>query len=278
MLRSQLPCIQKRTLFQKYSNPSRLSYVANKSYISLIWNNLIPQPLKLTCLVASGIVTFVNVHPRYYITLGPPVGLLGFFGYQKYRHWQYHKAVSKLDVTKWQDNEIIRIAKYDEKSLDNVIMGIDNQYDSLRRQIIQLVEQRIIEYILEHGVEDEITRSFISDDNQFNVHLPELEIESWVTTNVKLEKNNDTVSEFIMLSVPYYDSKNVHTRKRLGVVLIYLLQIPQQEHSSFIDYKIGIEVTRLRWINPQSLFFTKLESKALMQSDIYKSLNKENQN
>ena len=86
-------------------------------------------------------------------------------------------------------------------------MGIDNQYDSLRRQIIQLVEKRIIEYILEHGVEDEITRSFISDDNQFNVHLPELEIESWVTTNVKLEKNNDTVSEFIMLSVPYYDSK-----------------------------------------------------------------------
>ena len=77
----------------------------------------------------------MNVHPRYYITLGPPVGLLGVLGYQKYhRHWQYHQTVSKLDVTKWQDNEIIRIAKYDEKSLDNVIMGIDNQYDSLRRR------------------------------------------------------------------------------------------------------------------------------------------------
>lgn len=276
MLRSQVTCIQKRTLFQKYNNPPRLSYVANKSYFSLIWNNLIPQPLKLTGLVASGIITFVNVHPRYYITLGPPIGLLGFFGYQKYRHWQYHKAVTKLDVTEWQDNETIRTAKYDEKSLDNVIMGIDNQYDSLRRQIIQLVEQRIIEYILENGIDDEVTGSFISDDNQFNVRLPESEIESWITTNVKLEKNNNAVSEFIKLSVPYYDSKNVHTRKRLGVVLIYLLQIPQQEESSFIDYKIGIEVTRLKWFNPQSLFFTRLENKALMQSEIYKALNKQN--
>lgn len=274
MLRS---LVFKRTLFKQYTNTPRSSYVVNKTYPQLIWNNLIPQPLKITTVIGAGILTFINYHPKYYVTIGPPLGLLGYFGYVKYRKYQYDQAVKRLGITKWEKSEMIRIAKYDESCIENVLVGIDNLYDSIRRQTIQLVEQRIIEYIFQNGsnrdnIDNEIlSKGFVLENDQFNINIPEQEIESWITTNVKLE-GSDELLRFIKFSVPYYDSKTVETRKRLGVVLVYLLEIPSEnvDKTDFTDYKIGIEITPLSWFRPKSVYISEIPGTTeIMKSDIY---------
>ncbi|RCK56042.1 hypothetical protein Cantr_05844 [Candida viswanathii] len=228
MLRPQL--IPKRTLFTKYTHPPRASYIANETYPQLFWNNVLPAPLKLVPVVAAGILTFINTHPKYYVSLGPPLGVFGYFGYARYRRHQYAAATSRLDVTRWEDeDEVVRLAKYDETSVANVLAGVDNSYDSIRRQAVQV-----------NGVDD-VTSAFVLENDQFSVNIPESEVESWL------------LLRFIKFSVAYYDSKNVDTRKRLGVVLVYLLELPggEGETATFTDYKIGIEITPVAWVRPK---------------------------
>lgn len=271
MLRS---IIFKRTLFNKYINTPRSSYIVNKTYPQLIWNNLIPYPLKLTTVIGSGILTFINYHPKYYITLGPPILGFGYFGYIKFRKNQYNQAINKLNIDeKWKDAEIIRIEKYDESSIKNIINGINNLYDSIRVQIIELVEKRIIEYIFQTNDKNNmILKGFILENDQININISNDEIESWITSNVKIKESNELL-KFIKFSVPYYDSKTIETRKRLGVILVYLLEIPiENDNLNYIDYKIGIEITPISWFNSKSLYISEIPGiSEIMKSKLYNS-------
>ncbi|KAL6451785.1 hypothetical protein SBY92_003093 [Candida maltosa Xu316] len=271
MLRKQF-IYTRRHLFQKYTNPPRSSYIANKTYPLLIWNNLIPQSVKLTAVIGTGILSFINLHPKYYITFGPPLGIASYFSYIKYRKSQYTCAINRLDISKWNESELIRILKYDESSIENVLMDVNNTYDSIRSQVVKLIEKRIIEYISRNGT-DGVTKVFVSENDQFNVNVPELEIESWMSSNVKLEGYHDELFSFIKFSVPYYDGKNVETRKRIGVISVFLMEVPpkEEENAKYTDMKIGIEITPLSWFHgSRSLFFTEIEGNGIMESDVYR--------
>ena len=64
----------------------------------------------------------------------------------------------------------------------------------------------------------------------------------------------------------------METRKRLGVVLVYLLEIPSEnvDKNDFTDYKIGIEITPLSWFKPKSVYISEIPGTTeIMKSDIY---------
>ncbi|KAI3406547.2 hypothetical protein KGF56_000679 [Candida oxycetoniae] len=251
---------QTRGLFKVYNGPVRNSYVVNKTYLQLVWNNYIPYQLKYLSLFGTGILTLIKVHPSILLTLGPPMGLGAYYLKRNltklFRQRQIGQIQSsKVDVQMGtldkpiSASEIVKILPYDESQLYNVERGIENEYDSLREQIVDLVEQRIVEYISLNpdSTTREPMRDFISNESQFNINVFSNQVETWTSTLIHPNRQvepTDNVSDlklFINLSVPYYSSRNVNTRKRLGVISVFLMKLNET------DWKMVLNIAPLGW-------------------------------
>ncbi|KAI5967854.1 hypothetical protein CANMA_002622 [Candida margitis] len=254
----------------------RNSYVVNKTYPLLIWNNLIPYQLKYLSGLGAGVLAFINLHPQIWISLGPPMSVAGYYLNKKIKHNLYvqnanragHRA--KEQTAGYSSNKIVKILPYDEAQLYNLQEEIDNEYDSLRKQIVDLAGKRIIEYITSNpkSIQGDETLSSFIDNSQFNINMFENEVESWVTSQVKLPgsstKDDDEFKRFIKLSVPYYNEKTLRTRKRLGVIAVYLLKLNE------IDWVMSLEVCPVGWWKSKSTWIREIESIEHMESQLYK--------
>ncbi|KAI5965790.1 uncharacterized protein KGF55_001153 [Candida pseudojiufengensis] len=282
---------QKRSisLFTKNNVIPRNSYIANKTYPQLIWNNYIPSNFKIFTVLGTGVIGFIKLDPNIWITLGPPIAVSGYYLNKYLKHKIYLKNVSKIlphasnqnidesnviiednnnenELNPFNSTECVKILPYDESQLYNLKYEIDNEYDSLRKQIVNLVEKRIIEYILLTQSNDDysILKDFMTNDNQFNFNTNENEIESWVTSKIKLSTSSQEseLKKFIKLSIPYYDSKS-NKKKRIGTVSIYLIKLNN------IDWKMSIEISKLNWSKSKSIWINGIPNNEIMESDIY---------
>ena len=269
----------KRTLFQSYTGIPRNSYVANKTYPFLIWNNLIPYQLKHLSVLGAGVLAFVNLHPQIWITLVPPILIAGYYLNRKIKRDLYTQNSSKIidcgntQTGEYSPSEIVKILPFDETQIYNIQENIDNEYDSLKKQVVDLIGKRIIEYVTSNASaihRDEILSTFI-DDSQFNINIFENEVESWVTSQIKLPKSfakeGDQYNRFIKLLTPYYDEKSLKTRKRLGVVSVYLLKLNEY------DWVMSLEISPLGW-KSKSTWIRGISSVKYMESELYKKFNK----
>lgn len=265
----------KRTLFQSYTGLPRNSYIANKTYPLLVWNNLIPYQFKYLSGLGAGVLAFVDLHPQVWITLGPPIIIAGYYLNKRLKHDLYVRNSNQVVdgdrelVSGYPPTEIVKLLPYDETQLYNVQEEIDNEYESLRRQVVDVVGKRIIEYVTANPKllqKDEILSSFV-DNSQFNINISENEIESWVTSQVKLPgssaKDGDELIRFIKLLIPYYSEKTLKTRKRLGLISVYLLKLNDT------DWAISLEISPLGW-KAKSTWIRGISSVENMESELYK--------
>lgn len=238
--------------------PPRKSYSAVITPISHALYQ-IPQSVKYFGGLASVATAITQLHPNTIVTLGPPLIVGGFWAKN-----QWHKHVRQRELKRITDTplDIARIKKYDELDVYNVLNGMDSQYDHFKRQITEIVEQRIIAYVQQQVVEGtplKVTSLFL-DGDQFSVHVSENEIESFIMLTVKVDHIN---CEFIKLSLPFFLAST--GGKRLGTVQVYLLEEPTTGDCE--DYKVLMEVTTYLFL-PQRAVIAKLDGEEVTKSKL----------
>ncbi|RLV91434.1 hypothetical protein JA1_003890 [Spathaspora sp. JA1] len=253
MLR-QLKALRVHTL------PPRSSYIVSNTYPLLIWNNIIPYKAKFFAGLGIVALSIKNLHPNTIISCLPPLSIGSYFGYKRFRYLQYQNN-SKLAN---ENCGVVRFEKYDESRIENVLQGIENEYDSLTRQIVDVVEQRVIEHVAEDK-DEQVSKLFVHDD-QFSMYVFPTEVETWITTEVKVDQD---VVKFIKMSMPFYSNRDVEIRKRLGVVTVYLRQVPNSEYE---DYNMYIEVSPLTWLKSKVLVIKEVPN--MIKSKLFEERNR----
>ncbi|WLF81442.1 hypothetical protein PVL30_005239 [Lodderomyces elongisporus] len=302
---------QRRGFFQVYKGPVRPSLVANKTYPILIWNNIIPYQAKYLTAFGASILSFIKIHPSVLITLGPPICIGSYFSYK----WLYNKLVNKeakkavggippnMNEISIKDQliisplSIVKILPYDETQLYNLQHDIDNEYQSFTTQVVDLIEQRIIEFVSRNksGMEsnsnsdsdsnsdsssnekNSILSDFIIDGSQLNVHIFPDQIETFTTTTADLSKAYNIPGtegfpcRFVKLSVPYFSERDVAKRKRLGVISAWLINLGDKDDS---QWSMVINVSRIGW-REQNLLIREIDDCEYMESKMYQQYGKE---
>lgn len=261
-----------------HSFPPVKSYRVNKSPIDLIWNYKIPLSAKYFSGLLAGSYGLTHVHPNVLVTLGPPVIIGSYIAYRYYHKTQFEKLFNKIkpkNIEAWEnESDSIRIERYDEQDIGNVIQGVENEFDNFRAQIMQLTETRILDYISNirgHSrSNEEIVKLFIDENDQFNINLDDSNIETFINIKVEAPKfdlqETNHITDFIKLSTPFYSSKDIENRERLGIVSIYLLEVPQ-EGKSYQEFKIMIEIEKYSIINKHKLIIKEIPGGKVYKSD-----------
>ncbi|ODV79012.1 uncharacterized protein CANTADRAFT_26094 [Suhomyces tanzawaensis NRRL Y-17324] len=248
--------------------PPRNSYIPTKTPIQAFWYNRVPSSVKYFGLIGLSAFTFTHVHPNVLVTVGPPVLVAGYYGYKQLMKRIYQRETKKLTEVK-PGNDIVQIRKYDESEMYNVLNGLENQFQHFTHQILEVAEKRIVDYVievetrglLENRTVTSISQMFMDENHQISVHLGK-DLETFVMLKVGED-------DFIKLSLPFYDSND--RKRRLGTVQIYLLQQESKnEAESFIQYRMGIEISQ--YMKPGSIFFTSVgegvyKSKVLLDNE-----------
>ncbi|KAK6459390.1 uncharacterized protein RJT20DRAFT_15667 [Scheffersomyces xylosifermentans] len=284
--------------------PPRKSYNPNSNVLQYIWNQRVSANVKYFGALAFSAYTLTHVHHDTLITVGPPLLLGGYYLYRTYRKRLYAKETSKiLDTSLDNDNGKVRFKVYDETELSNVVKGIENQVDHFKRQVVDVVERRIIDYIIRNRDDSTLTAEFsplfMDENDQFSVNINENEIETWITASVNLgsklgkQQVNDKSSyqepemvDFVKLTLPLYSSKDLSNRIRTGTIQVYLLEVPRSDESGHrtnheeeensqedimpehIDYNIGIEVSRFGFLPSKSLFIRDISGEGITKSSL----------
>ncbi|EGW35640.1 uncharacterized protein SPAPADRAFT_131772 [Spathaspora passalidarum NRRL Y-27907] len=241
-----------------YTLPPRSSYIINKTYPLVLWNNLIPYKFKFFTGLGTVALSIKSLHPNTVIACLPPLTIGYYFGYKRWRHWLYLN-----NSTRAEQSGVVRFERYDETKVENVLSGIENEYDCLTRQIVDVVEQRVIEHVAETS--DDVSELFVHDD-QFSMHIFPTEVETWITSEVDVDGE---LVKFIKMSMPFYSVRDVETRKRLGVVTVYLRQVAKSEHE---DFHMHIEVSPLTWFKPKVLVINDVPD--VLNSKLFEERNK----
>lgn len=239
---------------------------------------MIPYQLKYLSAFGAGALAFINLHPQIWITLGPPILIAGYYLNRNIKHNLYIQNVNQItngvedQVSDYSPSEIVKILPYDESQLYNVQEEIENEYDSLKRQIVDLVGKRLVEHITSNpeAIERNETLSPFIKDSQFTINLFENEFESWVTSKVRVpedSKDNVVVKRFIKALLPYYSEKSIKSRERLGVISIYLLKLNE------VEWAISLEISPIGW-KSKSSWIRGIPSVEYMESELYKKFNK----
>lgn len=182
-------------------------------------------------------VAIANLHPNTLITLGPPLGVAAWFfrsRYEKIEYFRLLKQIQPISTEEFENPEQrIRVARYDETDVDLALEGFDNQFQYFQKQILEIVEKRIVDYIAMSETTSAkvsaVIQPLMDENKQVTVHLGSA-FETFVTTKAEVPAvSDDTIVEFTKLSVPYYNTKNAKNRKRLGVAEVTLLEIPQKD-------------------------------------------------
>lgn len=256
----------------------------------MFWHKTVPIQLKYASAVVASALALVNVHPNVLVTLGPPA-LIGSWFLNSYRKRAlYARAAAKITPDKTglgSDGSTIRIAKYDEASLENVLSGIESEFDSFRTQVLELIERRIADHVAQHQHDD--MSLFMDSNHQISVIVDENDVETFVSlkyevakadTGQGVENTSEDVSSvehqltnFNVFSVPFYSSRNKLERRRLGVIEAYLVQLPVQEEAKHEDYNILLEITPFK-LFPSKETIVVGELGGLYESKKYRDQNK----
>lgn len=238
--------------FRNYSGPPIKSYHGLKTPLSLIWANSPPQAKVFGGIVALGLA-IAHLHPNTMITLGPPLGVGAWLLRRQYERSEYNKLIKGILPTSQEDfekqSQRIRVARYDETDVDTVLEGFDNQFQYFQKQILEIVEKRIVDYIAVSETKSDtiskLLRPLVDENKQVTVHLGS-DFETFVTTKAEVPAvSDDTFVEFTKLSVPYFNSKNTQKRTRLGVAEVSLLEIPLKEEQ-VQDFRIAITLVQYK--------------------------------
>ncbi|KAK6463603.1 hypothetical protein DFJ63DRAFT_335128 [Scheffersomyces coipomensis] len=285
--RSTLLVRPSATSIFKYSTtavPPRKSYKANTTGLKLFWNSTIPVNVKYFGVIGISAYSFIHVHPDILITVLPPLFIGSYLGY-KY----YYKKVAQTEINKvlrtynkegerLTNGDKIQVKKYDESDVWNVLHGIENEFDHFKIQLIDVIEQRILNYIIkskDEGHDQYMIRKLFIDqenDDQFSINIHENEVETWIMTKISIDPNADPYDdkiEFIKFSLPFYSSKDKTIRQRLGTIETYLLEVPTDEVNEFKEYKIGIEITPYGFLSTkETIFISSIDNEGITKSKI----------
>lgn len=251
------PVLQSRLAHNQAAAPIK-SYQGITNPIRLFWHHKMPTTTKYFSYMISLAFILTHYHPNTLVTVGPPLVLAGWLGYKnwfKYNLNQLIKVVTPIDLADTEnEGKMVNIEKYDETSVENVLNNIENEFDNFKVQILQLVERRIVDYIVDMRrrgtVNEDRFKMFIDENDQFNINLSHSNVETFITSKVELpvftEQSSvdpDTViTDLIKLSLPIYSIKDLNADKRLAVVEVTLLEIPTEETSNFQQFRIRIEI------------------------------------
>lgn len=233
-----------------------------------------PLTAKYFGVVGLTAYTLTHVSHEMMFTLGPPLLVAGYFGYK----W-YHQRLWKTETGKImnKDVDIVRIRSYDETEVANVLQGLDSQFDHFKRNIIDVVERKIIDYVVQQKSNEqdgEVEKLFINGD-QISININENELETFVVLKIvppefpKQEVYSNDLVDFIKLTLPFYSSKNTRSRKRLGIIQVYLLENPQDDRL-FHEYNMEIEIVPTRFISPKSITLDKIYNDKILKSQMLK--------
>lgn len=249
--RDLFPCVGVRNV----SSAPIKSYSGLKNPASLMWHHHMPPTAKYFGGILTAATTISHVHPNTLITVAPPVAVAGYFVVRRINHGNYIRlldVVRPKEASGWADDDAkVRVWAYNEEDLATAVRGIENQYEHFQEQIVQMVENRVVDYVAtqeQDGLETAVTRALLDENKQVAVHMG-ASFETFVSLQADVVDSDGmaAVVEFVRCSVPYYSSKNLQLRRRLGVAEISLLQVPQpeaaEEKTEYTDYKIWIDLT-----------------------------------
>lgn len=280
---------------RNYSSlPPRKSYHANLSPISLLWNTKVSPTFKYCSLIAILSISMSHIHPNIIVTVGPPVLLGSWYLYSKWMKLQYATETEKLipkskKEFNSKDNDII-IKKYNEAEISNVLNGIDNEFDNFKRQVVDIIERRIIDYIISNEDQrNDMFSLFIDENKQVSIKLSENDIETFILLSASvpdfdsIEDNEASLSQserkfqdFIKLSLPFFSSKDTSNRKRLGTIECYLLEMSNTQETDHIKYKILIEISPYKWFvtSKEKLTIKYIEGEGVYNSKMFNEAKK----
>lgn len=264
-----LLAVSRRRLGCFYSTqPPRNSYISSSTPLQLWWYNKFPLTAKYFGAVGLTAYTLTHIGHETMFTVGPPLLVAGYFG-----HKWYHQRLWKAETGKivGKDVDVVRIRSYDESEVDNVLQGLDNQFDHFKRQIIEVVETKIVDFVSSES-ESDAGKLFINGD-QIRVNVDENELETFVVLKIAPKDLKEVYStdlvDFIKLSLPFYSSKNTREKKRLGIIQVYLLQNAQDD-PLFQEYNMDIEIIPTRLFAPKSITLDKIYNDKIVKSKMLK--------
>ncbi|SGZ49683.1 CIC11C00000004508 [Sungouiella intermedia] len=254
-----------------YSGPPIKRYNGFTNWPSLKWHTAFPAPAKIFTGVLSAAVTITHVHHNTLVTLGPPVAVGTYFIMRRINHQRFLRLLEGVrpeNTTEWDDDgSKIRIWKYDETNVQNVLHGIDNEFQHKLAQALEVVEKKVVDYVVELESSDSVSLlvSLLLDENkQVVMHLGESP-ETFVTTRAEVVDRDgaERFVEFLRFSVALYSSKNIRNRRRLAVADVSLLAVPETEEAEdldYRDYRMTIELTPYKLFGkPEKVQNTKTE-------------------
>lgn len=225
--------------------PPRKSFTSSKNSLTVFWHNKVPRTLAYWLSISAGCLTVANVHVNYLITLGPPLGVAGYFGYKKHIENQYKKQVEIITPKSYEElfQNVVEIPNYDEQDYKTLLNGIESEYDHLKSHIFRIIKQQINNNITKfHSM-------FLDSNNQVLINLQGIENFVTLSVNVKLSNEQSIENEgdkmkvdqnlpFIKLGIPFYNKDN---SVRLGVIDCFLLKLPVQKEGS-TSYRLKLVV------------------------------------
>ncbi|GEQ69181.1 hypothetical protein JCM33374_g2852 [Metschnikowia sp. JCM 33374] len=238
------PCIW----YRNYSGPSVKSYSALTSPLSVWWAQKVPNTVKLASALMTTAVGVTHIHPNTAVTLGPPSLALAYFVYRRMEHAKYRDSLGPVQKHSSGEESLntVTIQDYDEADEANVLAGIENEFDSFRSQIVPVVRNKLLEYVIESGrnrSESPIVHSLLDENQQVGVHVEE-DPETFVTSKAESETEG-FFPTFISFSVPYFTSRNIKSRKRLGTLQVSMLEVLREDAdtdaSACKEYKLAIQ-------------------------------------
>lgn len=276
--------LQSGVVFSRaFSGPPVKSYNAFKSPLSLALQR-VPPVAKYFSGILTAALGMTHLHPNTVVTVGPPIAVLGFFAYRRFQHAQYLKLVALVKPQNgWADQDWkVRIQNYDETDVQNVLSGIENQYDNFHVQVMELVEKRIVDYVVQRertGAISPVISLLLDENKQVVVHLGDPE--TYVSLRAeapneesmekaRIEEATELV-DLIRFSVPFYSSGNTKLRKRLGVAEVTLMQVPGTE-SAYTDYRVCIELTLYKMFSRETEAIGAIEGAGIYVSEKMKKL------
>lgn len=242
------------TSSRNYSGAALKRYNGFTNWPSLTWNTRVPAPAKIFGMILSAAVTMTHVHPSTLVTLGPPMAVGSYFLNRRINHQRFLRLLALVKpsiASEWDDvRSKIRIWNYDETNVQNVLRGIDNEFQHTLVQSLEVLLKKLIDYVVQQESEDAVSPlvALLLDENkQVVMHLGESP-ETLVSTRAEVidQDGNEQFVKFVRFSVALYSSKSIQTRSRVGVVDVGLLGVPEHEGDDdleYQDYRMGIEIT-----------------------------------
>lgn len=190
--------------------------------VSLAWHKKTPPKAKYFLAILAAAAAIYHIHPDTIITLGPPTAIGWYFLARRINHKYYLKLVNEAKLLPTQN---VKIPKYDETSVENVLRGINSEIDHFKKNVLKIVEQHMVDYVARQHAEGKISgviSALLDANNQVQLRLdPDFE------TLVLLQaEDGDAIVDFVKFSVPYYAGKEKDSR-RVGVAEVTMLGVSE---------------------------------------------------